>query len=165
MWHLISFILKGQTKDVNSAINIMIKVNHPDEILKQQSSRGKLLYKRYKQLDLEYQKLLSSAEKNKDDEILLFKYPSSAMSFTTEVSNELMYKFPNKLIVIARQKGDEMKVSLRSTKIDLPRALGSALIGISGYGGGHPRASGACIKIDDFDKFILNMKELVKKSE
>ncbi len=34
-----------------------------------------------------------------------------------------------------------------------------ALVGISGYGGGHEHACGACVKVEDFNQFIDNFKK------
>jgi hypothetical protein len=53
-----------------------------------------------------------------------------------------------------------MKCSIRgSEKGNIPAALEKALVGIDGYGGGHEYACGACIKVDDFPRFIENMKK------
>ena len=34
-----------------------------------------------------------------------------------------------------------------------------ALVGLSGYGGGHDYACGASVKYDDFERFIKSFKE------
>jgi single-stranded DNA-specific DHH superfamily exonuclease len=159
MCHLINFVIKGKTKDVATAISVLTRIVSPNEILNQETSKGKFLLKRYSKMNEEYKKLLSSVKKKKESGVILFKYPSTDTSFTAEISNELMYKYPDELIVIARQKGDEMKISLRSNTIDLPKAVAKSLVGVSGYGGGHKKACGACVKIDDFDTFLENLKE------
>jgi single-stranded DNA-specific DHH superfamily exonuclease len=162
LYRAISFVIKGKTKDVHAAVSILTKLTHPDEILKQESARGKLLFKRYKALEKDYLRLLELAEKSVDKNIVLFRPPSVDTSFTSDLSNELMYRHPTKLIIIAREKGDEMKCSLRSNTVDLPKAIEHALIGLSsGYGGGHKKASGACVKRDDFDTFVSNLKKFI----
>ena len=36
-----------------------------------------------------------------------------------------------------------------------------ALQGVQGYGGGHLHACGANIKVEDFDRFVDNIKKLI----
>ena len=54
-------------------------------------------------------------------------------------------------------------MSLRTAKINIERILGKALIGIEGYGGGHKFACGASVKKEDFERFIENIKQEIKK--
>ena len=60
------------------------------------------------------------------------------MSFTGDLSNELLSKFRDKVIIIAREKSGEMKASLRSPQsINIQPVIMKALEGLEGYGGGH----------------------------
>lgn len=155
---IFSFLLKGRTNDVSKAIKIMTRIDLPEELLLQTTSKGKLLYKKYKEMEDEYQKLLSSINTT-DQNLVLFKYEESKISFTADLSNELLYKFPERMIIIGREKGDEVKLSFRSTKLTLPPILEKALVGINGYAGGHAHACGGCIKKVDFDKFLEQLKK------
>ena len=92
---------------------------------------------------------------------LMFKYPDNKMSFTGELSNELLYKYPDKIIIIAREKNGEMRMSLRSSGVTISDKLEKALIGVSGYGGGHEYACGACVEKADFEQFVENLRKLV----
>ena len=52
-----------------------------------------------------------------------------------------------------------MKCSLRSAKnINIAIALEKALVGIEGYGGGHEQACGACVKEEDFERFLEQLE-------
>lgn len=83
------------------------------------------------------------------------------MSFTSDISNELLYKFPEKIIIVGRKKEDEVRMSLRSAKILIPPILEKALNGLDGHGGGHELACGACVKQEDFDEFVDRIKKSI----
>lgn len=157
---IFSFLLKGKTSDVNRCINVLLKIESPYEILNQTTPRGKFLYKRAEWVGKKYQPLLEKALQTKPDgKLFLFTYPSGKMSFSNDLANELMYRFSDKLIVVAREKNGEMKASLRSKKHFLPPIVEKALKDVEGYGGGHEHACGGNIAKKDFGKFV----EVIKK--
>ncbi|OGF91569.1 hypothetical protein A3H04_02950 [Candidatus Giovannonibacteria bacterium RIFCSPLOWO2_12_FULL_43_11c] len=92
---------------------------------------------------------------------MLFTYTSAQWSFTTNIANELAATYPKKVIIIARKKSGEMKASIRA-QFRIVDALERALVGVSGYGGGHPNACGAVIKEEDWDRFVDRFKEELK---
>ena len=104
--------------------------------------------------------VLKTAEKIKD-KLVVFAYKDDKTSFTSDLSNEAIYRFPDKIILIAREKNDEMKCSLRSSKIILPILVEKALAGLDGYGGGHEHACGLNIKKHDFDEFVGRVRGMV----
>lgn len=159
-----SFIMKGSTNDVRQSIKIMTRIQEPYEILGQHTAAGKYLYKRYKKIKEEYDKLLSKALKIKPkDNIVLFTYTANKISLTKDLANELLYRFKDKVIVLAREKSDDMRCSLRSPKkINLLAKMHKAMQGIEGYYGGHKHACGANIKQHDFKRFIKQLKEELK---
>ncbi len=157
---VLSFILKGKTSEVNKCVGILTNVETPYEILNQTTPRARYLYKKFEKVNAEYQKLLKKAMNSAtDDNILLFYYPSSKMSFTGELSNELSYNFPNKIIIIGRKRGDDFRLSLRSKTVNMLNIVEKALKGVEGYGGGHEYACGSSIKAKDLDKFIGNIRK------
>ena len=83
------------------------------------------------------------------------------MSFTGDLANELIYKFPGKIVIVGREKDGEIRMSLRSSKINLRGILNKALVNVEGYGGGHEFACGANVKKRDFDVFISQIREQV----
>ena len=162
---IFSFILKGKSTEVMKAVKILTRIESPFEILNQETARGRFIYKKYLKVKQEYDKLLSEALKqdhNKD--ILIFTYPGRKMSFTGELSNELLYRFPNKVNIIGRLKSGEFRCSIRSSKYNLPPIIKKALIGVRGYGGGHTHACGASIKQEDFELFIKKFREAIRES-
>ena len=96
-------------------------------------------------------------------QLLVFTYPPSKTSFTGYLSTELSYLHPDKIIIIGREKGDEIRMSLRSRDIAIEPILKKALVGLDGYGGGHSHACGANIKMSDLNLFIERIRNGVKK--
>ena len=134
---IFSFAIKGKTTDTKKAIKILSNIETPEEILNQTTPRGKFIYKKAEKLDKEYQELLKKATQyyDKNDKLLIFTYTAKKTSFTNEISNELLYKYPDKLIIIGREKGGKIKMSLRSSKINIPIILKKALVNVMGHGG------------------------------
>ncbi len=162
---IFNFVLKGSSHDALKYTKVLTRIKDPYEILDRKSSRGRFIYKKFERYESQYQELLKDAlSKKTKSHVLRFTYPYDKTSFTGELSNELLYRFPEKVIVIARENDGVMKCSLRSgEKIALNKALESALEGIDGYGGGHEHACGCCININDFDAFVKNLSKETSK--
>ena len=165
--HLIrifSFVLKGKTNDVMKSIKVLTRIEIPYEILNQETAQGKFIYKRYEQANKMYEPLLKDVMKavdNSKDRLVVFKYKDDKTSFTSDLSNEAIYRHPDKIILIAREKNDEMKCSLRSSKTILPPLIEKALVGLEGYGGGHELACGMNVKTHHFEEFVKRLKEMI----
>ena len=161
---IFSFILKGKHSEVMKSIKILTRIKTPYEILNQESSEGKFIFKRFEEVNKLYEPLLKefteTAEKTNDN-LIVFTYKDDQSSFTSDLSNEAIYKYPNKLIIIARQRNDEMKCSLRASKINLIPIIEKCLIGLNGYGGGHEHACGLNVKKDDFEEFLRRFREMI----
>jgi single-stranded DNA-specific DHH superfamily exonuclease len=153
-----SFILKGTTKDAMSCVKVLTRINDPNEILKQSSSQGRFIWKKYLKIEAVYQEVKKSVQQATDN-LLLYIYPENKMALTSDLSNEILYENPDKFIIIGREKSGELKCSLRSTKYKVLPILEKALKDINGFGGGHLHACGANIKKDDFEKFVNNIKK------
>ncbi|MEK6916149.1 MAG: DHH family phosphoesterase [Nanoarchaeota archaeon] len=154
----LSFILKGMTKEVMAVIKVLTRIKDPNEILDQSSSKGKFIWKKYKKMEVIYKSLIDSVQVT-EDKIILFKYSNDKTSLTSDLSNELLFKYPKKFIIIAREKNGEMKCSLRSSKYEVRPILEKALKDVQGYGGGHLHACGAAVKIMDFNRFLENIRQ------
>ena len=133
---LFTFILTGKSDDVKKCINILIKINDPYEIIEKTTPRGKFIYKRFEKLNKEYERILKDAIENNIayKKILLYTYTSKDTSFTGVLANELIYKFPDKVVIVARDKDDGiMRLSLRSNykgNIILPELINKLSINI-----------------------------------
>ena len=87
-------------------------------------------------------------------------------SFTGILSSELINKFKDKLIIVAREKGDAFRISLRNyykSKTSIPKLLKKAIFGLKGYGGGHDHACGGEIYKEDFRTFVDRLEHLLEK--
>jgi single-stranded DNA-specific DHH superfamily exonuclease len=156
---IFSFNLKGRVADVMKSVKILTRVKSPDEILSETTAGGRFVFKKYQKLRTDYESVLKKVIINPDEKLLLFVYNNENGSFSAELSNELIYKNPEKIILVAWEYNGEYKCSLRSTKENLPKLIENSLVGLSGYGGGHDHASGACVKTEDFQAFVENIKK------
>lgn len=160
---IFSSVLKGPTSEVNKSTAILTRIDNPYEILNETTPRGKYLYKKYLKIQETYEKMLKKAKsKVKKDKLLLFTYPSTKLSLTGELSNELLYLYPDKVIIVGREKTDRVIMSMRSQKLNLPIIIKKILEGLDGYGGGHEHACGGNISKKDFNIFIERFKKEVK---
>jgi len=153
-----SFVLKGKTKSAMTCVKILTRINNPYEILQQTTPQGKYIWKKYKKIDILYQELKDSVKVTKDI-LILFVYCENRMSLTSDLSNEILYKNPDKFIIIGREKSGEIRCSLRSARYKVLPILENALKNVEGYGGGHIHACGANIKAQDFARFIKNIRK------
>jgi len=161
---IINFVLKGPMKEVHKAVKVLTRIKGPNELLEESSEQGKYLMKKFKSMNKEYDKLLKRAieKQEKDDKLLVFTYEENKTSLSGELSNELLYTYPDKIIIIARHHNGEMKTSFRSSgKIKVKEILEKAIVGIQGRVGGHDYACGGLIKDDDWDDFIHNIRDLI----
>ena len=165
--HLIrifSFALKGKITDVNKCIGIFTRINSPYEILNQETAQGRFIYKRYEQVNKLYEPLIKEVMETTgktSEKLVLFNYQDDKSSFTSDLSNEAIYRRPDKIILIAREKNGEMKCSLRSSEIILPPLIDKALAGLGGYGGGHEHACGLNVKKEDFEEFVSRLRKMI----
>jgi len=158
--NLFSFVMKGKTSDALKHIKVLTRIKEPYDILNGETSQGRFVFKKYEKMNGLYEKLLKDALKEKpDDGFLVFIYQDNKMSFTSELSNELLYKFPDKVIIVGREKNGQVKMSIRTKKKEIPDALERALQGLDGYGGGHENACGANVNKEDFEEFVRRLRE------
>jgi len=161
---IFSFVIKGKTQDVLKCIDVLTKIKDPYEILEKKSDKGKFIFKRFQKVNVMYEALwndLKESFESDDEKLLLYTYKDDQWSFTSDLSNEAIYRFSEKIIMIAREKNGEMKGSIRSTKIILPPLIEKALIGLHGYGGGHEHACGFNVKKEDFEAFVKRIREQI----
>ena len=154
-----AFNLKGKVSDVIKSIKTLTRIKEPEEILKQTTPRGRFVFKKYEKLAKIYDKLIKNVKVDPNEELVVVKYEKQEYSFSAILSNELIYRYPDKFILIAWEYEGEYKCSMRSVKRIIPPILKKALIGVNGYGGGHDHACGGCIKVDSFDLFVENLKK------
>lgn len=161
---IFNFVLKGRTQEVMKCVKILTRIASPYELLEGETPRARFILKRFERINELYVSLMEFAvSKVTDDRLVVVKYMEDKMSFTGEMSNELLFRYPDKVILVAREKSGEMKCSLRTGPgLNLPEAIDKALVGITGYGGGHEHACGACVNVDDFPRFLEQLREAIR---
>ena len=156
---IINFNLKGSSKDVSKSIATLVGIKEPHDILEKKTDDGKFIYSRYEKINREYEELLSQAQV--EENFVLLKYFGNKMALSSDLSNELLYKHMDKLILIARERNDKVIMSLRSKKHNLPKILDEILPRHGGLGGGHKNACGASIPSESFEGFLEDLKERI----
>jgi intein/homing endonuclease len=165
---IFSFVLKGKTKDVRKIVGLMLKIKDPYEILEQKTNEGKELYQKAEKLKKKYERLLKEALKmNKRGKVLVFRYSTTDVSFTAELANELIHMNPDKVVMVAREAEEELRISMRSGEkgVNLPKILEKVFKEVDGNGGGHclhsdtllQLSNGEIKRIEDYkdDKFVV----------
>jgi len=160
---MMQFSLKGNTDKVKKNIKVWTRIKDPYEILEKKTPQSVFLYKHFELVNKEYQSILKDAESKAEDGFLIYTYPKMRISLSGELSNELLHRHKDKIILIARKKEHEYKCSLRSPEqINIKKALDNALVGTNGYGGGHEHACGATVPIEQFEVFVAKLKDEVQ---
>jgi len=155
---IIEFALKDKVSNVIKMMNALVKAHGPQEILKGEKPYDTIL-RRYEQIKKKYDRLLGKALEQEHGNLIFFRY-SGDLSISAEISNELLYHFPKKLIAVAFVQGDVVKASLRGGgDKDLRVVVSNIFKEIEGSGGGHARACGMVVKLKDIDR----LKELLEK--
>ncbi|MAF37155.1 hypothetical protein CL622_08645 [archaeon] len=153
-----AFLLKQPVRTINKFVPELLTIKEPEEILEQKTPAGKMLMKNYLNINKEYEPLLQEALTKETKNSLVYTYTALKRSFTGELSNELLHRAKAELIVVARLKDGEYKMSLRTRKVNLQPIIKKALVGIQGHGGGHEQACGACVPEHAFEGFIEKIK-------
>ncbi len=159
---MLDFGLKDRTSNVISMMKFLMKVKFPSEILAE-SSKNKLMHLKYNQIDSRRKALISKArELAKKPGIVLFFRFGGDLSISSELSNELMHRYPNKLVVVAYANGYKANISMRG---DNARAILLKVIDKfeDSTGGGHEKAVGARVKTEDLDRFREEVEKVVLK--
>lgn len=153
---ILSFSLKDRTTNVVNMMRFMLNAKSPYEVL-EESNKNHTMHDRYNKVELKYRRLLQKAtlvEKEKE-KILFFQYGGD-LSISSDLSNELAYFFPEKLIVVLYINGLKANISMRGKKArDI---FLEAIKDIEGArGGGHKEAVGGQISVEDIEKFRENL--------
>lgn len=167
---ILSFALKDKISNVIKMLKLLLKIKSPYEILLREE-KFEPIYRRYKQIKQKYDKLLEKAEEivNKEEEkkkFLYFQYGGD-LSLSAELSNEFLYLYPNKeIVVVAYIKNDKVNFALRSqenSEVDIRILTAKVLEGIEGTGGGHKHACGSSVKTKDLSKYKENLEEQINQ--
>lgn len=154
---IFSFALKDRTTNVVNMLKFLLEVNSPYEVL-EETNKNYSMHKRFKQIQIRYEKLIEKAKDlNDDGKVLFFQYGGD-LSISSDISNELIYSFPEKVIVVVYIIGMKANISIRG-KCVREKILKILENFEDATGGGHEDAVGAKIKVEDLEKF----RDLVEK--
>ena len=156
---MFNFVLKDTTTNVIKFLKFLMKANNLYDIL-EENSNTKGFHERYNQLKAVYDKIIKKAEANISDSKLLFFSYSGETSMSAEISNELFFKYKNKLVVVAFRKQDKANISIRGE--NARKFTLKAIDKIEGAtGGGHETACGVQVPIERLDEFNAELEKLV----
>ncbi len=161
---VIQFNLKGTTTDVRKSILTLTRIESPYEILMQSTPRGRFLWKKYRKLAAGYERHMEQARAaaKAPGKMLLYAYDDPDQTYTSELSNELLIRYPERVILVARLHDGKRKCSVRSHGVELPAKIAVALQGLDGRGGGHTNACGVVVAEKDWDMFYGRLTRLVE---
>ncbi|HIH34510.1 MAG TPA: DHH family phosphoesterase [Nanoarchaeota archaeon] len=162
---ILEFSLKDKTSNVIKMMKFMQRVSSPHTILNQDGKDAEFIYSRFERINRKYEKLLERAKEAGREEgsarVLFFSYGGD-LSISANLSNELLYNFPKKLIVVGYLNGVRVNISLRDGKLDLRKLLDDVMHDIPGNHGGHEHACGATVSASDLEKFRERVFDEVK---
>jgi single-stranded DNA-specific DHH superfamily exonuclease len=159
---LLSFALKDRTSNVVNMLKLLVNISTPYELL-EQNNKTKQIYHRFKQINRHYTRLIEKAKSHARSKLLFFQYGGS-LSLSAELSNELYYNFPNRVIVVAYLKGEKANVSIRGNT-NVRDIIIEAIKGLDATGGGHEHACGATVKVEDLPLFRERLIKLIRSKK
>jgi len=155
---ILGFAFKDSISKVVQMLKFLVSVKSPYEILDEE--KAKSILQRFKQIDSKYSRLVEKAKKFSKGKLLFFQY-GGELSISADIANELIFLYPDKLIVVAFIKGSKANVSLRWKK-DVREVTLKAIEGLEGAtGGGHEHATGAQVQVEDIPRFKENLMKMM----
>ena len=157
---ILGFALKDRTSSVVKMIKFLFNASVQDVL---HDNKKNTLLERFNQVDKLYQKLMEKARVCADESKLLYFQYGGELSLSADIANELFYRFPEKVIVVAYISGTKANLSLRGES-DVRELTLKAIEGIEGArGGGHKHATGAQVSVEDVPRFKENLEKLLGK--
>ncbi len=157
---ILGFGLKDRTSNVVNMLKFLMKVKSPYDVL-EESSKNRTMHERFNHIFTKYQKFLSKAISLADEheeKTFFFQYGGD-MSISSDLSNELSYRYPSKTIVVIYIAGIKANISVRGKKVK-DKVLKAISELDNATGGGHDDAVGATVRIEDLEEFRKNFEEL-----
>jgi single-stranded DNA-specific DHH superfamily exonuclease len=155
---VLNFALKDRTSNVVKMIKYLLKLESPVLILEERENNS--ILQRFNQINKKYLKILEKAKRFSRGKLLFFQYGGD-LSISSDLSNELSYIYPEKVIVVAYLKSTKANVSLRGENVR--KLTLEAIKGIeNATGGGHENATGATLPIEDLLRFKEKLQDLVR---
>ncbi len=147
-------ICKGEF-GVKKVIKSLVNSGSLDEFME-----DKLLVEWKDEVDKEIDRVMSEFEEKKEvvGDVVSFHIKTD-LGIASIIANNITNKYPEKTTMVIKDYGNGWKISTRcpTGKVNLAELIKEASDGI-GYGGGHPKASGAFVKdLEEFKKRFLSL--------
>ncbi len=154
---IFGFALKDRISNVVKMIKFLISVKSPYEVL-EEGTKNHEMHIRFKQIYKKYQKLIEKAKTFAGENKVLFFQYAGDLSISADLSNELIYTFPEKLIVVVYVTGIKANISVRGK--NARTIILKVIKDIEGAtGGGHESAVGCQMKVE----YLKNFKENIER--
>lgn len=144
--------LMDKTTNVVSMLKYLMKVKFPTQILSE-DKKIDFVYEKFDFLEKKRAKLVSKAmnEGEVTDKYVYFEY-GGTVSMSADLANELVYRYPNRYIIIVYKTGSSANISTRGSGVK--NIMIETIKDIDGAsGGGHTNAAGGKVMIGDLGKF------------
>lgn len=145
---ILSLALKASNKAIQDLIELFLEANGPKDILIE-DKKNDALHKRYKFLNKIVERNVEKAQVY--DKLIFLEY-SGEYSLSSDISNLLFFKYPNKFIVACYKKYDAVNISLRGMGA---KKISEKVVKTieNSSGGGHDVACGLRIPRESFEEF------------
>lgn len=151
--------LKDKTTNVVNMLRFLMNVRTPYEVL-EEGKGNKEMYRKFKEVEDKIEHLLKDVDVG-DEKTLFFEY-GGEMSLSSDLSQVLKYRFPDKIIFVAYISGENANLSIRGEGVK-ELLLETLKDFENAIGGGHEKAVGGRIRLKDLEKFKKKFSEFVKK--
>lgn len=161
--NVLNFGLKDTTTNAVNMMKYLMKVKGPYDVL-EENSQTKSFLSRYDFINSKIQSAIKKAKTkiDKKNKLLFYTY-SGDMSLSQHISDELIYLYPDLVVIVGFIKGNTIKFSLRG-EIDIRKLTQEAIKDIEGaVGGGHKHATGTQMMLDQRGQFKKNILKLLNK--
>lgn len=156
----LSFGLKDSLRNVVYLQNFFIACASPEAAQAELESESSFARK-YRELRNAYDGLLSEALTYAEKDILFFSYGGKT-SMSSDLANELCFRHPPLLVVVAYKNGAISNISVRGKRAkEIVEKLIPDFEGASG--GGHPEAVGLRLRTADLERFKEELKKALTK--
>ena len=114
---------------------------------------------KYREIDKKYNALLEKARGFVQDRMVFFVYGGD-LSISSEISNELSYRYKDKVIIVAYTSGPITNISMRGKNV---RELLERVLPMfeNATGGGHKDAVGVRLDTQNLERFKEEISERI----
>ncbi len=157
----LGFGLKDSITHLNYLHTFLTECNSPYQMLEELEGSSSFAIK-YREIEKKYTLLLNRALEHVSDRVIFFKY-SGNLSISSDLANELCYRYPGKYVMVSYVKGVTANVSLRGSHV---RDYLEKLLPMftRANGGGHLDAVGARLQTADLEIFRNKFEEMVTRA-